>query len=1238
LARQYQYQTGVGQITYPVLENGSLAEASLITGIDLINKTIEFGPDIDFFGGAAELIENNIGFITAETLAYLSNEWPNWPFNQDKLSTVFTNLIKGITIDIRLGQHTGSVNAARAEFQDLINFFSGQVTEISAACAYMKFLTISASTNTSIPYTYQTSVAQQFIPTLVGTSVATKIIIDAWDIIISIIENGPKVRPVSENIDNGFISAYQLIQLNRSFMQAEIIGFIADVFPSFQYDSIKCQRDVGLIIDYISRDIYWGGTENSIIAGQAYWNGVTSYIKGEITQTLAAIDHINFMMQSIVTNSEVTPIFQGIINQTYNLSYSGGQISANRINTCLNVLKNIIEYGPSQTAPIAPLDNARYLLQANLSFMQAEILAFVNANFPSFVYNQGKCSRDVGYIVNNLIIDVVTAGYTESLAAGTAYWNGATSLIPGEIPETIAAMSYLKTLATNIVQNIAIANPYQFGVSQIIDPAYTNGDVAVSNIETNMDLIINILTNGLSGAVRPTGYSDAAALITINKEYLSAETLAYMNITFPTLKFNTEQFVTQTGNIIDALISDVSTGGFSQLLNVSRRYYQGLQLLIADRKDETIAAYSYLFDIIQSVIINELVAGPKQQQLLQIQDLNYSQGSVASSDITYAGEFVAAVINFGGNSAQLVALGFIEANQLLVGNQKFLAAKANAYISSKYPFLQYDNLYLAEKFSAIVAAMGTDLLSGDDYASIAIAKSYWTGSDLAINPTLFGPTLDAMGYIRSLIPNILNNIAIVDAYPVTVSQYINENLNQSNIAGSACDDYMQLIYNLTANGPNLSRPIYISGSVTVSSVVSIIYNGKAAWEINFAESLGGNYFGPYNFISWNGPCILVPPDTIRPYQGQGLSSMVLDAFTQYNEIADRGLNAGGKGIVIKNGGYAQLVSIFEICCNIGVLCQSGGTCSITNSNTDFGNYGLWADGVSDLQYTCTVYGDGQGPSSFLINGLPQYNDNSGRYKRPYVGQVVTISKYLPDLGYGVQQFFTIDTITVDNGGLGYDPHNLPNINFISPSVYSGGFQAQALPNLEYDDNTGLYYLASVDLVVSGSGFTAQQLASPGFITIDPPPLAPEEGGVQATAHANGYPIYYDLIAATEPNQDGFTVISVDQRVPYTVDDGATVSFYQVSRIIASSHCFEYIGTGTDIASCIPARGGMPVQENEVVMTNGGRVAYTSTDHLGNFRIGPELVINQNTGTLSGRTFVKSLFAIMTPYILAIEGS
>ena len=64
--------------------------------------------------------------------------------------------------------------------------------------------------------------------------------------------------------------------------------------------------------------------------------------------------------------------------------------------------------------------------------------------------------------------------------------------------------------------------------------------------------------------------------------------------------------------------------------------------------------------------------------------------------------------------------------------------------------------------------------------------------------------------------------------------------------------------------------------------------------------------------------------------------------------------------------------------------------------------------------------------------------------------------------------------------------------------------------------------------------------------------------------------------------------------------------------------------------------GATLQANEVVTQNGGKVVYTSTDQSGNFRIGDGLQINQNTGTISGRSFTKSLFTEMTPFILALS--
>ena len=57
-------------------------------------------------------------------------------------------------------------------------------------------------------------------------------------------------------------------------------------------------------------------------------------------------------------------------------------------------------------------------------------------------------------------------------------------------------------------------------------------------------------------------------------------------------------------------------------------------------------------------------------------------------------------------------------------------------------------------------------------------------------------------------------------------------------------------------------------------------------------------------------------------------------------------------------------------------------------------------------------------------------------------------------------------------------------------------------------------------------------------------------------------------------------------------------FLFLSRVIlASSHSFEYVGSGTDITTALPQNGGVTIPENEVDSKNGGLVIYTSTDHL-----------------------------------------
>ena len=133
-------------------------------------------------------------------------------------------------------------------------------------------------------------------------------------------------------------------------------------------------------------------------------------------------------------------------------------------------------------------------------------------------------------------------------------------------------------------------------------------------------------------------------------------------------------------------------------------------------------------------------------------------------------------------------------------------------------------------------------------------------------------------------------------------------------------------------------------------------------------------------------------------------SMVMDSFTQFNE--------GGKGIHIINNGYAQLVSTFTICCTEGVMCETGGTCSINTSNCSFGLSGLVALGKSP---GATLIGN----LETAINGITnvvQVNNLSAFASeqefdtdfQPYPGQIFEIII----AGVGPNQ----EGVTVNNGG------------------------------------------------------------------------------------------------------------------------------------------------------------------------------------------------------------------------------
>ena len=358
--------------------------------------------------------------------------------------------------------------------------------------------------------------------------------------------------------------------------------------------------------------------------------------------------------------------------------------------------------------------------------------------------------------------------------------------------------------------------------------------------------------------------------------------------------------------------------------------------------------------------------------------------------------------------------------------------------------------------------------------------------------------------------------------------------------------------------------------------------------------------------------------------GQDLKSMVCDSFTQYNEA--------GIGVSLSNNAYAQLVSIFTICCDVGIAATSGGQCDLTNSNSSFGRIGLLADGFGDVEFDGDTVGTAIGGSdTIILDNTRDFNTGPGgrRFRTPFDGQGayfhLNLSNYpdSPSSATITEPLELVRSINVIDGG------NDGDYSAAAPPIITLSESPQGPESIlpEFSPNVSAAgTITSVDVINSGRNFLPSQTLTVNI-----------SGGGGASLSVDMDPILFTVSEATKTSDVvGITTITFNEFIPYPIFDNVKCELVRLSRIITSSHSFEYIGAGNDINTANPFQAGKPIPENEVVAINGGQVPFTSTDQKGNFRIGDGLTIDQTTSTIRGRDFNRAIQAQLTPLILALN--
>ena len=308
-----------------------------------------------------------------------------------------------------------------------------------------------------------------------------------------------------------------------------------------QYSRTKTRRDAGYLIDAIIYDLTYGGNALSVKAGLAYWDGdddTLSQLPASIkVATLAVINYLKLLMQAVATGGAITVRQTTIPRYTDTVGSAG---SGTFIGANMDAIISIVTTGPAVvgttvtlTDPAATnavssttaLISAYSTLDSAATTIRSNTIAYINATYPTLVYDDTKCSRDVGIILKAVGYDfmlgnaasITTFTNYQSIKAAYAYLRlTATEVYTlGQKTITIAALEYVRTQAiANVGGNstaIARINALMTIIKDIIYGATDEGDVCQTTAR-NRDY--------------------ASLQLERNREFIAAEVNAYISATY----------------------------------------------------------------------------------------------------------------------------------------------------------------------------------------------------------------------------------------------------------------------------------------------------------------------------------------------------------------------------------------------------------------------------------------------------------------------------------------------------------------------------------------------------------------------------------------------------------------------------------------------------------------------------------------------------------------------------------
>ena len=669
--------------------------------------------------GANALLLNK-AFIVAETTAYIAVQFPSLTYNVASCERDTGYLVDGLIQDVKFGGNTAAINFARLYFENAIAVLpedqklpTAKTWEHIAKVAYNIVRDIAVIKSTGNSATQDQSLTDAGIE--IGNLAENRVNITTQVIRDNNIDWLPEyIEPV---VETAMVAAVNAMDGMTENLQGGVIDFLRDEHNGLPYAKDVCERDVGLIVDAISKDAEYGGNQNILEVLNDYYFKRSDTESADYEQ-LRSTNVLPLEVKGqfkILSDYEDTANVSGLREKINVLPYEQREPTQKAFAWLADKAKLVVEetqinptFGAQFTPSGATYDPATGIFNATVGthtmkvgdhIWMADESVVMSCDTGSGTANHSSPQAHHPYYRKPCPITAVDAT-SITMNVGT----GGT----GQYPHTFvsASANALSLVTGNEAGQDLTGTAVTSATGTIIHDLVDQVAILIDDV--------NIETAQLPALVKPTfdpNRTLARKQLQRNRDFIIEEVQGYLKDRYYT--FDGDKCKRDVGFLVDAVKADVLTGSnFNSIFNglAYRTGSVGADITINEQLTETVAAIRFA----------------KDAAVLAVTDPTDKTNTAARFDeiidIMTNGSAAADVIDFTTNG---LGIGRINGRSQLQNNRSFLIAETTAWLAANRSSLSYDVASCERDLGYLVDAVTFDAQHEGNFATLNDAKLYF---------------------------------------------------------------------------------------------------------------------------------------------------------------------------------------------------------------------------------------------------------------------------------------------------------------------------------------------------------------------------------------------------------------------------------------------------------------------------------------------------------------------------------